>query len=448
MLQPGGPTGQDLDYSLVLHPRDMTVTHARFPYALGGLSGTVLAKPGLVEIKDLAGGMKDSPVHLSGTIQSDARGGQADLNLTARNLPIDRNLIGALPSQTGELTGMIRPVGRCDVDLDKLTMTWQDDPLGPTTRPSPGAALLPAATQPAATQPAERVQWALAGKLTIAGAQLAQPVEANGISGSIQGNAAWEGTAQRLEMDLQLAMDAMRVNDRSLRRLTGAIIKRPDNPFVRVADLSADACGGRVAGSAELSVEKPSQYGLDIVVEGLQLDELLNTSTTAPATKPKGAGELAGSLRVGGTVGQNALREGSGKLRITKADIARLPVLLGLLNVIYLQLPGNTTYNSGTVTYDLAGDIVTLREIYLGGSDLSLLGSGTMDLATERLHLAFLAGPPKSVPPALSLMMEMLRAASKELMEIHVTGTLRQPRINTVPMKDLDNLFKEMLTPR
>ena len=77
---------------------------------------------------------------------------------------------------------------------------------------------------------------------------------------------------------------------------------------------------------------------------------------------------------------------------------------------------------------------------------LSLLGNGTVDVASERMRLVFLAGPPQKVPPLIRVLSELVRTTTQGLLEFHVSGTLRKPIIETVPLRNVDQFLKELVT--
>jgi len=121
--------------------------------------------------------------------------------------------------------------------------------------------------------------------------------------------------------------------------------------------------------------------------------------------------------------------------------------MLGLLNIVSLSLPTDSAFTDGYITYHLRRDTLLFREIHLSGSALSLVGSGRMDMKTEKLDLVFLAGPPGRVPRISALAEELLAGLGRELMEMRVTGTLSNPQTKTVPLRVLDAVIRRLLSP-
>jgi len=125
----------------------------------------------------------------------------------------------------------------------------------------------------------------------------------------------------------------------------------------------------------------------------------------------------------------------------------QVPVVLGLLNVIYLSVPGDSAFNSGFVKYHLRNDKLRFNEIFLTGSTLSILGAGSLDLKNDDLKLTFLTGPPGKMPRLSELAEDILRAFSKELVEIRVTGTTKNPKMESVTLRSLRRIILRLMPP-
>ena len=93
------------------------------------------------------------------------------------------------------------------------------------------------------------------------------------------------------------------------------------------------------------------------------------------------------------------------------------------------------------------GQTLTLREIYLRGPSLSIVGSGTMIMESEKLDLTFLTGPPGQMPRIMSPPGELLEGIVREIAEIRVTGTLSDPKMQTVALKSLDEALRKLVRP-
>jgi hypothetical protein len=245
-------------------------------------------------------------------------------------------------------------------------------------------------------------------------------------------------------VDAGLSLVELSISGRRLTRVSGRVSKRAGSPLVRLDDLGADAYGGRLAGFAELVPGKPSKYGLSLTVENVQIDDVLNAGTEGP-DRIEGMGRLAGTLQLTGDIGNEESRLASGVLHFTHAQTYRLPVLWGVLQVALLRLPGDSVFHSGTLSYHMKGNLMTLEEVYLSGLCSSILGSGTIQMPEGQIRLTFVSGPPKLVPPVISQLMQI---TTQGLLQIRVTGALRKPAIESRPLGNVNDLLNEMVTPK
>ncbi len=440
-LNPSGPADLQLalrrdsasapfDYELHLRPRGMTLAYDALPVTLRGVRGLVHATPGRVELSPLLAGDEDAPVRMEGTVVTDAAGTSARMTGLARGLAIDEPLLAALPEPLAGLRGALRPGGLCDLTVRQWT--WHQ----PT----------PPATAPASTQPAEppAAQWRFDGEIALREARLALADGGATVTGRLDGQLWGAGPAAPLGVEAALAIDTLRMGPRELTVGAGHVRKEPASPLVQIYDLTANAYGGRAAGELELHVAPAVRFGLSLAVEGIHLDDLLNAGSDDEQDRVKGSGRLAGRLQMTGELGRPASRQATGVLQITEGRIYRLPVLVGLLSPILLQLPLDNSFESGQVHYSLQGDRVQLDEIYLAGASLSLLGRGELDLASEQIDLTFLSGPPRRVPAGLRLLGELVNTTTQGLLEFRLTGTLREPKATSVPLDNLDALIREL----
>ena len=269
------------------------------------------------------------------------------------------------------------------------------------------------------------------------------------VSGKVTGSGG--RTAEGLQLDARVALDRVLVGQREMTEVTGQLIKPAGNSRMRINDLLAKAYGGRLYGLAEVQLSEPLEYALSVSVEGVKLEGLVAAGrrvTDDEQDESEIAGTLAGKLEYRATAGRPDSRQAAGRLRITDGKLYRLPVPLELLYVVTLTLPGEGAFTEGDVQYELHGQELTFREIHLHGPALSVVGSGQMNMGTERLRLNFLAGPPGKVPRIAAELDELLRPIARELVEIRIEGTLSNPgEPRTVAFGSLQDAINRLLNP-
>jgi hypothetical protein len=438
------------DYRLVLTPRDLSICYRGFPYVFKNIRGRIVAEPGRVRIEDVTASEGEMTASLSGALTSGEKADEADLAITINKLPIDRDLLDAMPAEVASLLQDVKAGGRCDLELSQLrfTLPRRSPTSQPTTAPAsasaPASGLAVATTsltsQPTSA-PAQTVGlWSATGSLTLDGVRV-DFLGDKAISGKLSGSAGRSGDG--FSLDMELAFDSIEAQERKVEKLRARLLKRGDSPVMRLDNLSAKVHGGGVAGFGEIRLGEPIRYGINVSVDNLLLDELLGKGEKRSEVR----GLVDGRLQLTGSLGDNDDRRASGVVRISKASMYRVPVLLGLLQVLTLSLPGDTAFTDAEMSYYLKGDELTLEEIWLSGPSLSALGSGSVDLKTGKLRLNFLTAPAGRAPRMKNLAVELLERLSKELMEIRVRGTLSRPQVRTVTLGSLERAIRTMTSP-
>ena len=417
------------DYRLVVNARDMGFVCRAFPYPLRHVSGQAIARPGRIDLAGLRARQGEgAEIRVDGHVDVADERIDADLTIQAEALPVDADLLKALPGDLAPLVARVRPGGSCNVCLKPLRVqaTGATAATGPASRPR---------------HPPAPATWQAEGSLAVASVTADLGFGRKVLTGRVAGKAA--RVREGVTVDAQAEVASVRVGKGMLTQLRGRVVKpSPSARQVRIDQMEARAHGGLVTGFAEVELSDPLKFGLRLAVENLRLSDLV-AAGLGGARPEQMQGLLTGNLELR-TAGAD--RQAAGTLRIGQGQLYELPVLLGLFHVIYLALPQKGAFSEGGLTYHLRGDTLILREVYLTGSALSVVGSGTMDLKTERLNLTFLGGPPKR-RLRLSGLEGLLGTVAKEILEVRVTGTLSHPVRRTVPLRSLKGALERLLDP-
>jgi hypothetical protein len=102
--------------------------------------------------------------------------------------------------------------------------------------------------------------------------------------------------------------------------------------------------------------------------------------------------------------------------------------LLGLLQITNLALPITSPFNEATSRYVIDGNRVTFESIELRAKDMLMQGSGYLDFATKQVRLSFVTDSVNW--PKLPIIGDLLQGARHELLQIHVKGTLEEPKVS------------------
>lgn len=425
----------EFTYRAAVTPHDMQITFDEFPYTFRGVNGTAVATPGVVDMPRMTAAWRDTRAAISGKITSDQKTDKISLSsVEARNLPLDKALLDAMPGELQMFRGQLKPGGMLDVLFSNLEITRTDR--APTSAP--------AASKPTSSPaPEHDSTWSVKGNIGFKDMVLNLGQDDKKLTGKISGTGS--RTPEGLEIQARFDLDKLQVGPRLATELHGQITKAAASQDIQVKDFAGKVYGGIVAGIAQIKLADPLEYGLRLDVEGVDLGDMINAGLDAGAKKTSMAGKVSGRVQYSFKPGSQPPQQATGQLWITQAKLVKLPIMLDLLHVLTLTLPGGEAFTDGSLTYTLRGKTLVLSEIHFTGSGLSLVGSGTLNLDTEKLDLTFLTGSAKL--PRIAFLNDLLEGISREVSEVRVTGTIRNPKMTPVPFHSVKAVIDILLNP-
>jgi hypothetical protein len=152
-------------------------------------------------------------------------------------------------------------------------------------------------------------------------------------------------------------------------------------------------------------------------------------------------------MHLTGLVDQPQSRTGGGRVEVREGYIYKLPIFLAILNVLDLTVPNNDVLSEASGQFYITGNSVRLADIDITGESLSLIGTGTMSLTNQSVDLTFVnagAGRLAGVP----VLAELWEGASREMVEIRVTGPVSKPQVRASPFRGVTEEFKKLFQKR
>ncbi|MBN1555025.1 MAG: hypothetical protein JXA11_09780 [Phycisphaerae bacterium] len=429
--------GTKPEYRVTIRAEDASLRYRDFPYTFRNVAGLAVVTPGVVNLETMRSGDEKIYTEVSGVIRHTPDGAQdVVLRISANNLSMDKNLLEAIPAEVVPLIQRITPGGTINADIQSLHIHRP-----PTATTQPGAT-----TQPAA--------WDAEGKVELRDVIVDFGFGPRKMTGSLTGRSG-QKAKDKLTIDAKVKLKTLSFQKHDITDLKGRLLKRADSDVLQINEISARAHDGKIDGELTIRLTDPIHYELSASVWNIDMGQLVNAGRSDPNKRIQLDGKLSGRLSLEVVGGKHPKRQATGELTLSRGRIFELPVILGLVNVIYLQLPGEGAFNRGFVNYHLKNDILRFEEIYLTGWDrktnmgkgISILGSGTMNMKNEKLDLTFLTGPPGELPRLGEITEDLLEALSRSLVEIHVTGTLKNPKMDTVPLSPLATIIRRLVEP-
>jgi len=213
---------------------------------------------------------------------------------------------------------------------------------------------------------------------------------------------------------------------------------------ILIPHLSANAHGGRIAGTARLGPpakdgEKGRTYEVEVSASDVRFASLLADFERRPESPidpgfvgplDESRGLLDAGVAFGGTANDPGSRRGQGSVTIGGGRVLNLPLLVPLVRVSNLQLPIDERLDFARAEFFVRGPGVHFEELSVSSRSVGLYGYGTATLPDLELDLRFKSRSRNRIP-LLTGILERLR---DELLGITVVGTLREPRISVATL--------------
>ncbi len=291
------------------------------------------------------------------------------------------------------------------------------------------------------TAPDGRPEWAFNGELRLDDVRAALGVELRDATGTLRGHGVVRPDGG-LELAAAADFERVTVAGWKLDHTTARITADPTARTVSIEEICAALYDGEATGLVQVRFrDRHTAYEASVTARDLELSRYLAAHGRVAQDRLP-AGTVHGNLVLRGRTGRQAFREGAGEVFIREAQIARVPIMLAIFQVLNLA-PDENAFHDGWIRYSLAGPELRLQPIDLQGSALSFLGAGSLDLSSRRLEVTLVAGSP--VRLRVPVLTELVEGASRELMEVRVTGTLENPRITPQPFRSLNEAMKGLL---
>jgi hypothetical protein len=409
-------------FELVLHPRKLSVKPKAIPYRLDDLSGAITVQTDKVLLNDLSGKHGEAKITISGT---GMLGGKSawDVRLLGENVTIDDEFRKAAPAAVRSLLDSLKLAGKSTFDFSKLVYRESD---APATRP---------ATSPGDTSTAD-IDWA--AKISIDHGSSEAGVPITDIAGSLSLSGAVRG-GKTASLSGKLDLSQLNLAGREVKNFRADLLKPIDQDVFQLGKVQAELAGGELAGQLDLSMPDtgPSQYAINVVLRNADVKDLAQDSDKEIK------GQLSASLSVEGNWADPASRRGRGDVTCSGKQMYKIPVVLGLLQITNLALPISKPFNEATCRYSVEGSRVTFEQIELRSDLMTMEGSGHLDFDTRKVKMSFVTDNPRGLK--VPFLDELLRGMKNELLQIHVNGTVQEPKVGAAVMNTFTTTVDEVM---
>jgi hypothetical protein len=418
---------------LIISPVKLAATVKALPYRLSDITGTVRLNKGKVTLTDVTGTHGAGTIRVSGSGAADKT--DWDLRLSAERITVDEEFVTALPSGLQTIIEGLKMTGVVNFDFPKLqireTPPNERLPAVARTASAKGAA---DAAEPDAT-PLD-VDFAVRLALDDSSLDVGVPMTRVG------GRMALEGTVRSSRLaDLTGGVDlpSLQMSDRAASDVHAEFFKPANRQGLHIGNITGRLAGGRINGNVNLTFpdEGASRYVMELVLRDADIRQLTGEMGQDLT------GQLSASLNLQGDWSDTKTRRGRGEVTVAGKEMYKIPLVLGLLQITNLSLPITAPFSQGEARYTVDGQMLTVESLALRSRDMVMNGSGQLDFAKKKVAMSFTTDNPNW--PKLPIVGDIIHTAKNELLQIHIKGTLQDPKVSASTASTVTTTVDEVL---
>ncbi len=346
------------------------------------------------------------------------------MKLSGTDLPVDDDLRRALPASLASLVETSKLTGILSFDCSKLLVQSAETPAN-------------APAGPAATKAALGSNIEFSTKVGLVDGTMDAGFPLTGINGGVELTGT-TSAGKLMQLSGKLDIPTLQFTGRSAKNLHCEISKPADLDGMQLSKLTAQLAGGDLAGQVEAAWpdKGPAKYAVAAVLRNAQIHGLMGE-------QEKGVqGQITASLAMQGDWGDAKSRKGRGDVLVTGKELYHVPLVLGLLQITDLTLPIKNPYDLASTRYTVDGQRVNFENIELRAGTMMMTGNGSLDYGTKKVHLTFVTDTPGWKIP---LVHDIFQGAKQELLQIHVNGTVQEPKVSAGLMNTFTTTVDEVL---
>lgn len=397
--RPGVESRWPYDFQVSIEPINAQITYARFPLPLAHVTGRIEANPEQVNLINVKARHEDSTIELGGKVYPHEGGLRSELTIQAEDLTFSEPLRLAVPWRTRRLWNDVKPRGRFDLHLDKVLIESDEE---------------------------ASTEVEMAGKALLHNVEMGLGVQVSQADGEVSGRIAWGDVST---MDLKLALEKAVVEGRTMKNVTARLVERPAQNKMYLRNLQADFYEGKLTGVVEVTrQDEGSRYGVTLNIQDVSLAGFVNARRGEGEPLSEMNGVLSGNLSMTGRFGRPRSRRGGGSLVLNRAELFKVPLMLAILQVIHFAIDDSNAIHDATTTFVFDGEDLILQQIDMRGRALSMVGAGRVHTPSQQLDVVLLVGSPLQLP-RVEILTELMEGVARELMEVHLEGSVNDPKI-------------------
>ena len=415
-------------------PETTSIEPVHFPYRMEKLQALLDYRDGRLTIDRLRAehGAVKITTSGNGEFHSDGRWRLALEALAVDRLRLDRDLIQALPDRLKRALLELNPNGPVSMSGSFQMSSGQ--------------------------RPGEPVQYSWDLRFGLVAASAYCGVRLDNIHGSIALSGSFDG--YNFYSLGELSLDSLSYNDLQFTHVIGPIWIDDHQVLLggwvarRLGELAADQSprqpqkarpitarlfGGLVEGDGWVTFSPEARFGLRARLINA---DLAVCAREVLAGQQQLRGFVVGEVELRGNLRSTNSLSGRGHLRLGDGDVYELPLMIALLKLLAVRKPDKTTFSNANMDFRIEGEHIYFDRINFHGDMLSLLGKGEMDFQ-QNIRLSFHAAVGRG-QLNLPLLKDLFADASRQIMLIHVTGTLQNPEMRKEAFPGVNQAIQQL----
>ena len=432
MQKPGGTVAWNGRARVI----DNTVHHRSLPFAFENVQASISFSKDEAHCSDARARYAGASLDADFSFEEEGPARRGQIRIGAKGLTLDDSIRGALPPDAQRVWDKISPAGQVDLAIDNLGF-YRAGKAEPATWSLRGQAL------PHGVSLAGNDVTLNAGRVRFEG-MLADRLGGITLNGNLQ--------------DCMMTLYGQPLTEAHANWYLARTGRGEGRAAVR--ELQGNIHGGKATTQAQLQFNRDqAQYRLATSIQNVQLASWVEAwrarnpvseNQSAARRSDKGSdvrGIMDAQVHLSGVIDQPQTRTGGGRVDIRDGYIYKLPILLAIINVLDITLPNNDVLSEAHGQFYVTGNTVRVADIEITGESLSLVGTGSMSLSDQSVDLTFVnagAGRLAGVP----VLAELWEGASREMVELRVTGPISQPQVRASPFRGVTEEFKKLFQKR
>ena len=203
--------------------------------------------------------------------------------------------------------------------------------------------------------------------------------------------------------------------------------------------LTAKFIGGLLGLDAVVQLNDPMRYRAHITLAD---GDLKRYSQAYMQASHRLEGTMNGKVDLKGIGADRKKLNGSGQLRISRAALYDLPLIVAIFNVLSFVPGDKSAFDQADFLFAVKDERVRFRLIDLVGNAIKLVGHGTVGF-DGNVNLEFLSQIGRATVP-IPLLREAINELTKGLVGVRVRGPIKDPQAEVRPLMQLDEALKKL----